>query len=70
MGSEGCSFSGTLIPSVKLAKSTSRIDMNASLNANAKMSLRGFTIRPYQVGLVWVSNGIKLVEPISTRIKL
>jgi transposase len=48
MGNKGCSFSGTLIPSVKLAKSTSRIDMNASLNANAKLSLRGFTNCPYQ----------------------
>jgi hypothetical protein len=48
MGSKGCSSSGTLIPSVKLAKSTSRIDTDASLNANAKLSLRGFTICPYQ----------------------
>ena len=50
MGSEGCHHLGTQIPTIKLASSTSRINMNASLNANAKLSLRGFyfTICPYQ----------------------
>jgi hypothetical protein len=56
---------------VKLASLTSRIDMNASLNANAKLSLRGFYHLPISSrDSTWESKGIRLVEPISTRIRL
>jgi hypothetical protein len=71
MGSEGCSNSGTLDPVfVKLASPTSRIDMNASLNANAKLSYEGLPSARIRQRSIWASNGIKLVEPISIRIKL
>jgi hypothetical protein len=69
-GSKGCSLSGTMIPSIKLASPTSRIDMNASLNANAKLSYEGLPSARIRQRSIWASNGIKLVEPISIRIKL